>query len=370
MTNINFKKSETMTSFIAALVFALVLLSPTTILPNIHAQIANYTIIPAKVGLDIIKKNTPTKLSVTQLENVKRLVLSDARVQAIVKDDQYEFMSQSFLGNIRQMPVVWNPVININVNYETDVAVEVNLNNNSVINVEKTALHKGSTQVPADPAFAEDYYTGSATISGVYASLTAPTYTSNPDVLWLVNGIEYGANDSPTYACNSSYEFNDYFGQGGFDFYDGYVAYADTSTNCVMQNSMIGYTASHPYLFEVYSSTGPYWNIVDLDQQSGLSNLYTTSFTTYASTLKTSDYNTSVWFENQETSTTWASDFSTSIKATDANYYSSGWNYWGSDSQAVQDCSGNSQTQNVMNKDLINDDTQTWDLSNFEGYHC
>ncbi|MGI0074141.1 MAG: hypothetical protein ACREA3_10065 [Nitrosotalea sp.] len=362
-------------TILTSLVIGLVLLSPTTMIPNVHAQITNDQIIPADVASDIIKKSQPTKLSASQLENVKQIVLSDAGIHKIIGNKPYEFVSQSFLGNIKNTPVVWNPVININVDNKTEIAVEVNLNNNSVIKMEVTNLQiggpiKGTT---LKAAFAQDYYTGSATISGLYSTLTAPTYSSNPKVLFLVNGLEYGA--SASLACNTSDTYNDYFAQAGFDFYDGFVAYADTSTGtgCTMVNSMISYTAGHPYLFEIYSISGNYWDIVDLDQQTGLSNLYTTSFSTSANTLQTSNHNTSVWFENQETSTTWASDFSTSIQATNAKYknYSTGsWTYWNSDSQLVQDCSGNTKTQNVMNSDLLNGDTQTWNLTNFEPYHC
>ncbi len=74
--------------------------------------------------------------------------------------------------------------------------------------------------------------------------------------------------------------------------------------------------------------------------------------------------------ENQMTSTNWASDFSTSIQAANAKYYSSGWTLWGSDTQTVQDCSGNTKTQNVMNNNLVSGHTQTWNATKFETWHC
>lgn len=368
-------KTKIATTIFAFLIIGLGLSFPSTVIPNANAQIVNNQIIPADVGLEMIKKNAPANLSAAQLGNVKHITLSDEKVKAAINGQRFEFMAQSFLGNIKQSPIVWYPVININVNNKTDVAVEVNLTNNSVIKVETGTLIKTSS-VPAagDPSYAVDYYTGSSTISGVYATLPAPNYCCLPHESFLVNGIEYGANDSPNFACNSSYEFNDYFAQGGFDFYNNRVMFTDTSYNCVSQNSMLAYSQADPYLFEVYSTTGPHWNIVALDQYTGLAKMYTTTFTTYASTLKTSDPNTSVWWENQSTSTNWANNFGgASAQAYNAKYKDAStgtWTYWNSDSQVVYDCSGNTVTQNVMNNNLRSGNTQTWNLTNFEVWHC
>jgi hypothetical protein len=333
-------------------------------------QTANDQIIPADVAINTIKQNAPVSLTADQLDNVKRIVLSDSRVQAMINGEKFEFMGQSFLGNIKQIPIVWHPVLNINVNNQTDVAVEVNMANNSVIQIQKSGLHKTTTSYPGvgDPAFATDYFTGSATITGVFATLTNPTVSNSPKVFFLVNGIESGANDAN--GCIPADKSSDYFGQSGLNFWNGYAMYTDTSFSCFTNNAMIPYTAGDLYLGEIYSSTGPKWNIITLDQNSGLSHMYTTTFTTASSNLKTSDPNTSVWLENQMTSTNWASDFSTSIQAANAKYYSSGWTLWGSDTQTVQDCSGNTKTQNVMNNNLVSGHTQTWNATKFETWHC
>lgn len=334
------------------------------------AQTNNDKIIPADVGINTIKQNAPVSLTADQLDNVKRIALSDSRVQAMINGEKFEFMSQSFLGNIKQTPIAWNPVININVNNQTDVAVEVNMADNSVIQVQKTGLGKTTTSYPGvgDPAFATDYYNGFATITGVFSTLTNPTVSNSPKVFFLVNGIESGANDAN--GCIPADKSSDYFGQAGLNFWNGYVMFTDTSNSCFTENSMLAYTAGHLYLGEIYSSTGPKWNIVNLDQNTGLAHMYTTSFTTASGNLKTGDPNTSVWLENQMTTTNWASDFSTSIQAANAKYDSSGWTAWNLDAQTVRDCSGNLQTQNVMNNDLVSGDTQTWDPTNFETWHC
>jgi len=335
---------------------------------NGNGDAENDKIISADKANDLIKKNHPAELSKSQLDNVKNIALSDAGVQQIINGKPFEFMSQGFLGNIKEKPVVWNPTININVNNQTDMAVEVNLTNNSVITVSEAELTKSAL---AKAAFASDYFTGSAVISGIFSTQTAPAHNLSPNVRFLTNGLESGGSGDA--ACNSANEFNNWFGQAGFDFKNGIVMYTDTSFNCVNQNALVAYSPGHPYLFEVYSISGFKWDIVDLDQQTGLSNLYTTSFTTAANTLQTSNINTSVWFENQETSTNWAGDFTTSINANNAKYRDSStgtWTLWNSDSQVVWDCNGFPETQNVMNNNLKSGNAQTWNLVNFEVWHC
>lgn len=182
-------------TILASILVGIALLSPTIVIPDIHAQSADSQIIPADVASDKIKNNPPAHLSATELEKVKNLAIGDSRVKSILNGQRYEFMSQSFVGNIRNTPIAWNPLININVNNKTDVTVLVNLTNNSVVSVETIPLARTTAFVPADPAFAIDYYNGFATISGIYATLTAPFVSGSAPEFPLVNGVETGATD-------------------------------------------------------------------------------------------------------------------------------------------------------------------------------
>lgn len=340
-----------------------------------HAYAVNNQTLSEDYASDMIKKNYPAELSKIQLEDIKNIALADLKVQQTINGKPFTFMSQGFLGNIKETPIVWHPTININVNNETNVVVVVDTTNKSTLSMQATNLHKSGTLPKAavtHAAFASDYYTGSATVSGIGATLTAPTYISTPNVLFLVNGLESAANDAS--ACNSAFKFNNYFGQAGFYFAARSVAYTDTSFNCIVQNTGMTYAPGDPYFFQVYSTSGFKWNIVSSDLSSGQSFVYTTTFTTFANTLQTSNINTSTWVENQDTTTTWASKFTpSSLTATTGKYRDSTtgtWTNWNLDSQVVKDCSGNTQTQNVMNNNLRNGNTQTWNLVNFQVWHC
>jgi hypothetical protein len=371
MTNSNFKNKKTNSSTIlTSILVGIALLSSAIVIPNIHAQPADNQIIPADVASEKIKNNPPPHLSAIELEKVKNLAISDLRVKSILNGQRYEFMSQSFVGNIRNTPIAWNPLININVSNKTDVAILVNLTNNSVVSVEANPLARTTSFIHDDPAFAIDYYTGSSTISGIYATLTAPFVSGSAPEFPLVNGIETGALDGN--ACNSAYKTSSWFGQAGLNLQGPYTMFTDTSFNCVVQNTSIKYVASHLYLGEVYITSGSIGTVVILDQNTGLANNYMTSFTLASKTLR-SEPNTSVWWENQCTCNNWAGFYGNSFHANNAhkqNPSTGSWSTWDIDDQLVQDCSGTPQAQNVMNNNLQSGNTQTWNLVNDEVWHC
>lgn len=355
----------------ASILVGMALLSPTIVIPDIHAQSADSQIIPADVASDKIKNNPPAHLSATELEKVKNLAIGDSRVKSILNGQRYEFMSQSFVGNIRNTPIAWNPLININVNNKTDVAVLVNLTNNSVVSVETIPLARTTAFVPADPAFAIDYYNGFAAISGIYATLTAPFVSGSAPEFPLVNGLETGATDG--LLCNPADKTTSWWGQAGLNLQGPYTMFTDTSFSCFVQNTSIKYVANHLYLGEVYITSGSVGNVIILDQNTGLANDYMTSFTLASKTLKAGDPNTSVWWENQCTCNNWAGFYGNSFHANNAhtqNPSTGSWSNWDIDAQLVQDCSGHTQTQNVMNNNLENGNTQTWNLVNDEVWHC
>lgn len=347
------------------------------VIGNAHALTANDQIIPEDVAMDTIKKNHPSKLTEVDLTSLKQITLSDATVQKVISGKPYEIMSQGFLGNIKKTPVVWYPTIQFNVDNKTDLAVVVDLKNNSIKDVQVTPLRVshlvGSANGIGTSTYAEDYYTGSHSISGVYATMTSPNYNAPvPKVAWLVNGLEYGANANN--ACNSAYAYNNYFGQAGLDIQDGLVAWTNTNNNCIMQNGMIGYFVGHQYLFEVYSDGAFHWDQVVLDQNTGLGHLFTSPLTA-ANTLTTNNHNTSVFYENHETSSGWASRIIPSNNvATNAHYkdYPSGtWNTWDNDARMVTNCQGIDIGNNsVMTGSLIGNGQTTWNLSNFQQTHC
>lgn len=374
-----FKNTKTNKQILTTIIFTILLVvgigSP--VVGYAQATTVNDQIIPEDVAMATIKKYEPSKLTAVELAQVKQIALSDARVQQAINGKPFEFMAQGFLGNIKTTPVIWYPTIQINANNKTEIAIEVDIKSNSVKDVQITHLRSSHSPVKGTSGigvatFADDYYTGSHTIAGLYSTLTAPTISGPaPKVLWLVNGLESVGSDGN--ACSSGSYYNNYFAQAGFDFADSMVAFTDTTFNCQMQNAMVSYSAGDPYLFEVYTTSGSFnWKVVTLDQRTGLSHLYTGPAVA-ANNLRTNDLDTSVWFENQMTSTGWASLFS-SIVASNAQYkeYStSAWNSWDAEGQIVLNCQGvNIGNNNVMTGGLVNNGQTTWNLSNFQQTHC
>lgn len=370
-------KTKTMTTVITALVIGLALLSPTTVLPNINAISIGNTQKPADVIY--IEQHLPKPLTASELTTFKQLSLSNKNVQKIINGGSYAFMGQDFVGDLKKGTLY--PEIHINVGDRTEITVVADLAHKTVISVttgpiiKRQPFHFGSVVNGKDPSFAVDYYTGSATIDGLYDEKAAPTINtsySQPQVAWLLNALETGANTS--LACTNGDQFANYFAQVGFQYYSqAQPTWDDTTTNCVGQNVNLTYTGGDTYFFEIYVNSSSQWTMLGEDLNT--SKYFTRAFpiAVQYDTFATSNPNTGVFFEDHDTSTTWAPYFTSTPSATDANYdlsSDSGWNAWDNDAQVLQDCSGNIVTNNVMTGQLKNSGTTDWNMTAMEAYHC
>lgn len=180
---------------------------------------------------------------------------------------------------------------------------------------------------------------------------------------------------TPSLACTNGNQFANYFAQIGFQYFTGAkLVWADTTTNCIGQTVSLAYTGGHVYFFEIYVNSSSQWTMLGEDLNT--SQYFTRAFpiAVQYNTFHTSDHNTSVWFENQDTSNTWAPYFTSNLlSANDAHYdlsRNSGWNLWNSDARDLYSCGGIQLINDVLTGNLQNSNTAQWDMQKMETYHC
>ncbi|GEM_PF-2432373 len=380
-------KTKTATTIMTAIIIGLVLLSPTTVIPNVNAQMNISTQIPQSPA--DIEKLLPKPLSKGQIESLQKTALSNDSVQNIIAGKPYRFMAADYVGNI--VTGIANPEVHFNISNKTEVTVVENLETGTITDIKIGSIQKlagpvppanGSKLTTGSAARAVDDYTGTHNIDGLIGHLptSLPGFSAStlPQVSYLLNGIELNANDDPAYACNSNYYYYNYFAQGGVDWgaSNPHIVYADTLSNCypVLQYS-VDYNPGKTYLFEIWVTRGTYnWNIYGEDMSNGKYFWYQNPNAVAQNTMKKNDVNTSVWFENHETGTSWYNDFSpTTVSANTIQFHDFGGNYWqkwDNDAQSVIECSGLPGYQNVITGNLINGNTANWDLIQMAQHHC
>lgn len=337
-----------------AMIFALVAiaLSFATIAPGLsnNTAYANGDRKDDKIDLE---KIAPKALDSVKLDKVKDLALKNEKVKELTAGKKVEYMSQSFVGNIYDDPVVWTPEIRFNVDDTYQIIAVVNPENNTVTQVETAPLVKLAAD-NGERSFAVDYYTGSSTITGLGMEPTAPTYTAtSTDTLTalLVNAIKSGSNTSQL--CNSAYWPSTAWFQAGFAFYPttgysysgGKIIWTDTQKDCYGQVTTVPYNGGNNYRFRIYSdSTNGNWVIYMYNISTGnASTVIVIGPSTY--TILKNNGNTSVFFENTNTNTTWDNQFSGKTSVGNVYKYmrvsgSSSWSSWNGNTQAEADCNG------------------------------
>lgn len=381
MTNNNIKnnKTKTLTSVVTSMIFGLILLSPTILIPNANAIGIDKTQKPADIIY--IEQHLQKSLVGDDLIAFKQLSLSNNNVQKIINGRQHAFMGQDFIGDLKAGTLF--PEIHINVDNSTEITVVADLTKKSIISVttgpivKREPVHHAAPIPGKDPSFAIDYFTGSATIDGLYDEKTAPSINTSfghPQVAFLLNGFETGGNAN--LACTNGNQFANYWAQVGFQYYNSaQETWDDTTTNCVGQNVNLAYTQGHVYFFEIYVNTSSQWTILGEDLNTSQYFTRASPIAVQYNTMATSSDMTSVFFEDHDTSTTWAGYFTSPVTATDAHYdlsRNSGWNFWNLDAKHLYDCSGSGipLTNNVMTGSLQNSATTTWSMTAMEAYHC
>ncbi|MDE1861982.1 MAG: hypothetical protein KGI33_03610 [Thaumarchaeota archaeon] len=379
MTNANDKNGMTKktTAISAALIVGMMLLPMITLVPDVNAQseIKSISSSQPEVPTDL-----PSNLSKTNLQKLENLAIHNIGVQKIINGGKYKFMSQDFVG----IGNTWYPEIHINVNNKTQITVTADLANNSVTKVQKYPIFKTPVKldnVGAGSSFATDYYSGTATIDGMFMDSIMPSFSSsgtNSVTFFLVNALEANAVDSN--GCSPAYDTSSYFAQTGFAFAqttDG-PTWTDTDQSCVAQVPNVTYGSTDTWKFEIYVNTSGYWVIYGDDISNNQKFTHTSGVSPTYTTMKTDDVNTSIFFENQNTNTSWYSQFQSSVNATALyrDHSSGNWYNWGADTQEDIDCSGNPYTYPYTGQviesgtDLSSGNTAVWDLQNMANYHC
>ena len=374
MTTINFKKSKTTTSFIAALVIGLIMSSPMTLLPYASAQTD-----PAALPLQQLKQMFPAPLSHDQLSKMKQLVIGDTNIAKSIDGKPYKFMAQDFVGSYKILPEVWKPEIHINVNNETEITVVADPTISSIETSKTTSIFKIGQVNPtkldqvgtSGYAYSIDQYDGTqSSIYGIKMNTQGPSNSetgTEPFRAFLVNGAEYGATDANL--CDSAYDTSSFFGQAGLAFEDNFVApiWSDTDQSCTVQAPLVTYTVGDHMVFEIIS--GSPWVIYGEDADSSTNFFDQTDSNPTYGTMETNDPNTSIFFENHDTGTSWGSYISNPSAV--AHYMNSGasWVNWDGEKQNDMDCSGNSNvypynsSKQVISNSLDSGGTATWSMS-------
>ncbi len=356
-------------------ILGIMLLSPTTILP-----IMGISQDPTEMSVDQLKQTFPKSLSIEQIDKIKQMALADDSVKNAISGHHYKFMAQDFVGNYKTQPGVWQPEVHINVDNKTEISIVTDSQINSIARLATTPLFKlgPATQNGLDQsgtsghAFAIDEYAGTqSSINGVKMITAGPSYsgsTSVPLRAFLVNGAETGATDADL--CTPAYDTTSYFAQAGIVFINNSVGpvWTDTDQSCFPVAPNVTYTSGDNMIFEVISGTP--WVMYGADTTSG--SIFfdqSNSIATYG-TMKTSDPNTSLFFENLDTATTWGSQISN--PSASAKYMNSNaqWVNWDGETKNDQDCHGTNHIytydttkQVISGTGLDSGNSATWSMS-------
>lgn len=317
----------------------------------------------------------PALLSKAEEDQLTKVALSDQRVQEKIEGKSYEPVGVGFFtDNINIQNPIWQPVVHINIKDIKSIAVFLDSEKKAVVKIEETPwaklTHLGAT-------FASNYYTGSSTVKGLLMTSSAPTYTTggttNTLTAFLLNAVELNADISKL--CNPAYYATSYWAQVGFVWTTSTeaVVWADTATSCAPQSTGLSYAEGNSYEYKVYTS-GSTWYIVAKNVNSGATYTKTRTGITYVA-FKTNEFNTGIFFENQNTGTTWYTKYASPYVVSATAKYSStsggtSWSNWESGAKQDQLCNDSRQSDTVISGNVASGGTGTWNLQTMSTIHC
>jgi hypothetical protein len=341
---------------IMGLALVAIALSFATIAPGLGQNVAYANNRDANVDFE---KITPQSLDNAKLEAAKQIALDDPRVKEFTAGkSKIEFMSQNFVGNIYDDPVVWKPEVRFNVDDEMQVVAVVDPETGKVTDVTTGPMVILAAD-DGERSFAIDYYTGSSTITGLAMEARAQSYTptsADTFTALLVNAIMSGSSSNLCTAA--SWPTTAWFQAGmiylpttGYGVSGAKIGWTNTNFACAAQITNISYISGDDYRFRIYSdSTNGNWVIYMYNIDKGnASTVIVIGPSTY--TIKKNDVNTSIFFENTNTNTTWENQFGGDISQVykyKRNSGSSSWTNWDANTQKeFQICAG-LQTDTVI----------------------
>ncbi len=360
----NKTKAITATSILTSVIIGLMLLSPTMVLPNAIAS--NPQSSTAQSSVDLIKQNMPKELSASELVTVQQIAMSDPKVKSMIGGStNVKVLSQGFIGNFKENPVTWYPVLNIGIDNIKQIMVVVDPVNSKVTQADQGPdLDKKLTHLLR--AWASDYYSGSRTIQGLEMTPTNPTFTPNSSynfTAFLLNGVMSGSTDSNLCTSGSG----SYWMQTGF-FFDpassAKTVWTDTSQGCSPLVTPITYNTSHSYQFYIFGdSVAKKWTIEVIDNTISSSYIKTTSGQS-SFTMLDNDFNEGIFLENANTvhgSSSWNTQFSgTAMSASALQEQSGSWINWDTDTKKDDQACKPLVTDTVISQNLQSGNTATW----------
>ncbi|MBI1829239.1 MAG: hypothetical protein HY222_00560 [Thaumarchaeota archaeon] len=343
MTKINNKNKIHVVLFSIIIASMLVMGTIGPVSQNVYATVLRDS--PTKITDAYVESVLPSEISASDLASVKQIALNNHEVKNAINGKQYQFMGSDYVGNVYSSPIVWYPEIHINVANTTELTAVINLQTNAVTTIQAAPMPKlngiASNEGGSHHGFADDYISTSSTIDGL--SMVAPSVPHSTSTSastqedFLLNAIESGAVDNN--ACSPAYYASSYFAQIGYTFLTGggivnagFPLWTDTGYSCIPQLPSVAYTVGHSWFFKIYVAPGGNWVFYGIDQQNGQTFSASRSGIN-SGVMKTSDKNTSVFFENHNTSTSWYTQFTSGSypSANSVQYHDkvlNAWKYW------------------------------------------
>ncbi len=376
---------------VSALMVAILLLIPIYIPIKAEAEKSNET--------DLSYVDDIPYLSKEQWNELEKVVLENSSVIGILKDKQYKLYSEGYVrylsnntpvrvkSHTRYANIVYlyyldndeyllSALVDHNAKKVVDTLTVKHSLQGLNIRFEDANMHTSgdfSTATVDPPSFSAAYYNGSATnIRRFDASAIAPSsYTGNSTaprdlITFLLNAT--AKNSINSQLCDSS-STTSYWAQVGIAWIFSLkkIVWSDTKESCYVREYIRNiYGDGNRYIFTISSSTSsPYtWNICAINTTARLQECVQRNNISQG-TFKTNDIHSSIWLENQNTTTNWYTFFGSNPQGGNAKYMKVGdgtlYN-WDSASKIDQACDGSRYNGIVITGNVTNGQWATWDL--------
>ncbi|MCA9811723.1 MAG: hypothetical protein KC483_02550 [Nitrosarchaeum sp.] len=324
----------------------------------------------SKEYFDLIKRDP---LTVNEMNLIKKIIRENSETSDELNESS-KILAVSFVGNAKQIPVHWYPVVHI-LEDKQITSIKIDMDSNDVISSEKYQNQKLTNTNP----LAVDRYDGSVSI-GKGIRVTSPTQPTGYDgddttsgfSAVTLNAMAYGSDPDNYDLCDSANSADHYWMQTGYKFNkDGWkIVFADTETDCgSFDSGLPAPSTTDDIIFNIYSGSTWYGVIHNVDESDFAYHYEDAPTTTYIG--KDTGAATSVFMENGYTSSGWEAQFSdTTFDMTDAEFVKTDSTSidWSGEEQYHVDCNGDEVTEEVISGTLVSGGTATWDVEEMADY--